>query len=112
MPVPGPGVQLTYPPRSHPSRMYRTLRLCSSGGGFEAIPDPPRKVDLSRIRVALEADGLPVVDARVMLIAGTDPEVTISQNGRLLFKTSDSAAADRAFARLLPLLEGTPDGPA
>jgi hypothetical protein len=85
--------------------MYRTLRICSSGGGFEAVPDPPRKLDLQRVRVALEQGGEPVVDARVMLIAGKDPEVTISQNGRLLFKTSDPKAADRAFARLLPIIE-------
>ena len=86
--------------------MYRTLRLCSSGGGFEAVPDPPRRLDLRQVRAALEKDGLRVVDARVMLIAGSDPEVTISQNGRLLFKTADSKTADRAFARLLPVIEG------
>ncbi len=86
--------------------MYRTLRLCSSGGGFEALPDPPRRLDLRRVRAALEGDGLSVVDARVMLIAGTDPEVTISQTGRLLFKTSDPKKADRTFARLLPVIEG------
>jgi hypothetical protein len=86
--------------------MYRTLRLCSSGGGFEAVPEPPRRLDLAKVRAALEQDGLTVVDARVMLIAGSDPEVTISRNGRLLFKTSDAALADRMFARLLPVLEG------
>ncbi|MCI4373110.1 MAG: hypothetical protein L3K02_05650 [Thermoplasmata archaeon] len=85
--------------------MYRRLRLCSSGGGFEAIPDPPRRVDLARVRAALEKEGVRVVDARVMLIAGSDPEITISQNGRLLFKTADPDAADRAFARLLPAIE-------
>ena len=85
--------------------MYRTVKLCSNGGGFEAVPDPPRRLDLARVRSALETEGIRVVDARVMLIAGSDPEVTISQNGRLLFKTSDFAAADRAFARFLPVLE-------
>jgi len=62
------------------------------------------------VRAALERNGLRVVDARVMLIAGSDPEVTISQNGRLLFKTSDPKTADRAFARLLPVIEGASDG--
>jgi hypothetical protein len=90
--------------------MYRTLKLCSNGGGFEAIPDPPRRLDLRRVREALERDGLTVVDARVMLIAGSDPEVTISQNGRLLFKTADSRSADRAFARLLPVIEAASEG--
>jgi hypothetical protein len=85
--------------------MYRTLRLCSSGGGFEAIPDPPVRLDLARLREALVREGMRVVDARVMLIAGADPEVTISRNGRLLFKTPDPKVADRAFDRLRPLLD-------
>ncbi len=85
--------------------MYRTLRLCSSGGGFEALPDPPRPLNLGRVRAALEAAGVSVIDARVMLIASLETEVTISRAGRLLFKTADPAAADRAFARLRPLLE-------
>jgi hypothetical protein len=63
-------------------------------------------LDLGRLRQALEGAGVPVVDARVMLIAQLDPEVTISRNGRILFKTPDSAAADRAFQRLRPWLEG------
>ncbi|HXQ49135.1 MAG TPA: hypothetical protein VN842_05110 [Thermoplasmata archaeon] len=89
--------------------MYRTLRLCSSGGGFEAVPDSPRRLDLRRVRAALEQEGWRVVDARVMLIAQSDPEVTISQNGRLLFKTSDPKVADRVFLRLLPVIEGAGD---
>ena len=46
-----------------------------------------------------------VVDARVMLIAALDLEVTISRSGRLLFKTRDPAAAERAFLRLRSLLD-------
>ncbi len=84
--------------------MYRTLRLCASGGGFEALPETPRTVDLKRVRAALEAARVPVIDARVMLIATLEVEVTISRAGRLLFKTADPAAADRAFAWLRPLL--------
>jgi hypothetical protein len=85
--------------------MYRKLRLCSNNGGYEAIPNPPIRLDLSKARRALEAVGVAVVDARVMLIAATDPEVTISQSGRLLFKTQDPAAAERAFQRLQTLLD-------
>ncbi len=84
--------------------MYRKLRLCSNSGAYEAIPDPPRPLDLVRVRHALEQEGIAVVDARVMLIVGLDPEVTISRNGRLLFKTRDPAAAERAFDRLQQLL--------
>ncbi len=85
--------------------MYRKLKLCSGSGGFEALPEPPQPLDLRRARTALEAAGVAVVDARVMLIAALDPEVTLSRNGRLLFKTRDAAAAERAFVRLRTLLD-------
>ena len=84
--------------------MYRKLRLCSNSGAYEAIPDPPSPLDLVRVRHALEREGIAVVDARVMLIVGLDPEVTISRQGRLLFKTRDAAAAERAFERLQKVL--------
>jgi len=88
-----------------PASMYRKLKLCSNNGGYEAIPDPPLRLDLALAREALEREGIAVVDARVMLLAATDPEATISRSGRLLFKTRDPAAAERAFARLRRLLD-------
>ncbi|MGP8072141.1 MAG: hypothetical protein ACLPZM_03305 [Thermoplasmata archaeon] len=88
--------------------MYRTLRLCTSGGGFEAVPDPPRRLDLVRIRAVLEHDGVSVVDARVMLIATLGSETTISRTGRVLIKTDDPAQAERVFRKLRPLLEEDP----
>ena len=84
--------------------MYRKLRLCSDGGGYEAIPEPPRPLDLIRVRHALEREGIAVVDARVMLIVGLTPEVTVSRSGRLLFKTRDPEAAERSLARLRTIL--------
>jgi hypothetical protein len=84
--------------------MYRRLRVCSNGGGYEAVPNPPVRLNLADARRRLEAEGLAVVDARVMLIAGTDPETTISGNCRLLFKTRDPAAAERTFEQLRALL--------
>jgi hypothetical protein len=84
--------------------MYRHLRLCSNNGGYEAIPEPPYPLDLPRVKAVLEREGIPVVDARVMLIASLDPEVTISRAGRLLFKTPDARAAEAAFGRLRSLL--------
>jgi hypothetical protein len=83
--------------------MYRPLRICSNGGGFEALPEHRRTLDLGRVRRALESAGIAVVDARVMLIASLDPEVTISRSGRLLFKTGDERAARDAMDRLLDL---------
>ena len=80
------------------------MRICSNNGAYEALPEPPRPLDLKAVRGVLERDGIAVVDARVMLIAALDPEVTISRSGRLLFKTRDLAAAERAFERLRGLL--------
>ncbi len=84
---------------------YYSLRLCSGGGAFEAIPSPRRSLDLPGIRARLEAGHVPVVDARVMLIVQLEREVTVSRDGRLLFKTRDAAEADRLYRRLQPLLE-------
>jgi len=92
------------PPGGSP---YRHLRICSGGGGFEAIPVRPVRLDLPEVRRQLELRRVPVVDARVMLIATWEIEVTLSQAGRILFKTRDEAAAARAFGRLLPLIEPT-----
>jgi hypothetical protein len=80
--------------------LYRKLRLCSGGGGIEAVPDGVLRLDLAEIRAALNDHGIPVIDARVMLIAKTDPEVTIARTGRLLFKTADASAAERTLERL------------
>lgn len=49
-----------------------------------------------------------MVDARVMLIVGMDPEVTIARTGRLLFKTADPAAAAHAFEQLRAWVELPP----
>lgn len=83
--------------------MYRALRLCSHGGGFEAIPDPPRTLDLRAVRASLEKAGIEVLDVRVMLLARLPPEVTISRSGRLLFKTPDEQLAREGFERLMDL---------
>ncbi len=82
---------------------YLALRLCSNGGGFEAIPERPVTLDLPGIRAALEANGEPVVDARVLLIAGTSPEITVARSGRILVKTRDAEAAAAALARFFAL---------
>jgi len=83
---------------------YRTLRLCSNGGGYEALPDRRASLDLPRYRRTLEAAGRTVIDARVMLIVQLPPEVTITRGGRFLFKTRDPERARAALAQLLDLL--------
>lgn len=84
---------------------YHTLRLCASRGAFEAIPDPPRRLDLTQLKAQLEASGIPVVDARVMLIARMESEVTFGRDGRVLIKSQDPVAAGKLFASLKGLLE-------
>ncbi len=91
-------------PRTGAPVRYRALRLCSNGGGFEAVPDRRAALDLTRFRRTLEASGIPVLDARVMLIVRLPLEVTISQGGRFLFKTRDPERAREAFVQLAGLL--------
>jgi hypothetical protein len=96
------------PPAPHvppTASRYRQLRVCSGGGGFEAVPTGSVSLDLTAVRTALERQGVDVVDARVILIASLEVEVTVSRAGRLLFKTRDMEAAARAFERLRPLVD-------
>ena len=93
--------------------MYRRLRLCSNRGGYEAIAEPAQPIELGEAKLRLEAQGWPVVDARVLLIVRLDIEVTISRAGRLLFKTQDPRRAEQTFERLrsiltLPAMEKSP----
>jgi hypothetical protein len=84
---------------------YTTLRLCSGRAAYEAIPHPRLSLDLARIRRRLEAEGVPVIDARVMLIAQLGREVTIARDGRVLIKSSDGSEAERLFARVRRVVE-------
>lgn len=89
---------------------YHSLRLCAGGGAFEAIPSPRLALDLRRARGTLEANEIPVVDARVMLIAQLQQEVTLSRDGRVLIKTRNSEEASEIFQRLRKLLDLPEDG--
>jgi hypothetical protein len=87
---------------------YYSLRLCAGGGAYEAVPAPRLSLDLRRVRSMLESEAVPVVDARVMLIAQLGREVTLSRDGRVLIKTRDPAEAERIFARIRSLLDLPP----
>ena len=89
----------------------RPLTLCSNRGGYEAVPERSTHLDLTGVRTLLESAGIPLVDARVMLIASLEAETTISASGRLLFKTRDGAVAARALAQLRRLLGADPVAP-
>ena len=83
---------------------YRALRLCSGKAAFEAIPEPKLRLDLPAAQQRLERAGRTVVDARVMLILPGAPEITLLRDGRMVFKTTDETAAQRAFEWLRSLL--------
>jgi len=84
--------------------LYETVRLCSGKGSYEALPRRDCTFDLERARHLLESEGIPVIDARVMLIVSTQPEMTVSRNGRILIKTRDPHEAERALDSLLERL--------
>lgn len=84
---------------------YYALRLCAGGGAFEAVPAPRLALDLRRAKGTLESHDIPVVDARVMLIAHVGKEVTLSRDGRVLIKTRDSQEAQSIFERLRTWLD-------
>ncbi len=83
---------------------YETLRLCRGRAAFEAVPEPRLALDLPAARARLEAAGIAVTDARVMLIFALEAEATLSRDGRILIKTSDPKTADAVFRRLDVLL--------
>lgn len=92
---------------------YETLKLCAGRSAFEAVPNPRLTLDLPAVRSRLESEGIPVVDARVMLIIRLAREVTLGRDGRILIKTSDPREADALFARLdrIAGLTGPPQPP-
>ena len=89
---------------------YAPVRLCSGKGAYEAIPEPPAQLDLDRVAHSLEASGSQVTHARVMLIVRSEPEVTLSRDGRILVKTKDPKAAERAVRDVWLRIRGHPAG--
>lgn len=90
---------------------YAPVRLCTGKAAYEAVPQSAARLDLARAARLLEAGGLTVTNARVMLIVGLDPEVTLSVDGRILVKTRDPATANRVIDELWGLLVATTEPP-
>lgn len=76
---------------------YYLLMPCRTTAAFISTLKKSRRVDLGRARRKLEAAGYPVEDLSVMLIIGTDPELTLYASGKTLIKTADAQAARRAI---------------
>lgn len=82
------------------------LRPCATSAGFLATPEKPRSVDMARLKSALVADGYKVVvDARIILIVRKGIESSIYDNGKVLIKTTEKTAAEKAYADLEPHLQ-------
>ena len=81
------------------------LRPCATSAGFTATPDKPRRLDMRRLRDRLKDAGYTVVvDAHVILIVRKDVECSIYSDGKVLLKTTERDAAERAYQDLEPHL--------
>ncbi len=89
---------------------YTTLKLCSGRASFEAVPRPRLSLNLAEVAERLRAKGIPVTDARVMLLVEWETPITLSQDGRVLVKTGDPLIAQQQFERFREVA-GLPDGP-
>lgn len=89
------------------------LRPCSTSAGFTATPQAPLRLDMGRLKESLLRDGYQlVIDARIILIvrkavpgAAQPVESSLYDNGKVLLKTTDRAAAEAAYAGLEPHVE-------
>ena len=82
------------------------LRPCATSAGFTATPERPRRLDMRAVRDRLRAAGYAiVVDAHVILIVRKGVESSVYSDGKVLLKTTDREAAERAYAELEPHLE-------
>jgi hypothetical protein len=81
------------------------LRPCSTSAGFTATPEPQRRIDMDGLKAALLRDGYQVVvDAKIILIVRKGVESSLYDNGKVLLKTTDRAAAEAAYSALEPHL--------
>jgi hypothetical protein len=88
------------------ARIVVLLRPCATSAGFTHTPEPPRRIDMARLKTSLLAAGFQiVVDAKVILIVRMGVESSLYDNGKVLVKTTDRPAAEAAYAQLEPHLQ-------
>lgn len=86
------------------------LRPCATSAGFLATQEHAWRLDMGRLkRDVADAGFHVVVDAKVILIVRRDDghgpvESSLYDNGKVLLKTTDKAAAEAGYAALEPLL--------
>lgn len=76
---------------------YYLLQPCRTTAAFIASLRKARRISLDTARRQLEDAGFAVEDLSVMLIVGTNPELTLYESGKALIKTADEDAARRAI---------------
>jgi hypothetical protein len=80
------------------------LRPCRGAIGFVANPKKNIWLDLGHCVKKLEESGFKVIDAKVMLIAQNDIELTIYKSGKILARTDDDEAAMSAIEKAYEIL--------
>lgn len=84
-------------------RNVALLRPCATSAGFTATPEPQCRVDMVGLkRRLIEAGYAVVVDAKIILIVRKGVESSCYDTGKVLLKTTDRAAAEKAYAELEP----------
>ena len=89
--------RLQVPPRV--AATVTLLRPCATSAGFTATPEPPLKMDMAALKKRLAAAGyVIVVDAKIILIVRHGGvESSLYDNGKVLLKTTDKDAAQKAY---------------
>ena len=76
---------------------YYLLMPCRTTAAFISTLKKARRVNLRTAAERLAKAGYAVEDVSVMLIVGTEPELTLYESGKTLVKTADEVAAKRAI---------------
>lgn len=90
---------------------YYLLMPCKTTAAFISTLKKPKRVNLRNAAERLSQAGYAVEDVSVMLIVGTDPELTLYESGKTLVKTADPDAARHAIDAVYKVLEIGEPGP-
>ena len=80
------------------------LRPCRGIAAYSSIPKKNLRLDLGRCRTRLEKAGYEVIDAKVMLVAKKETDITVYRSGRLLVNTDDKDRARELVEELYRIL--------
>ncbi len=79
---------------------YYLMKPCRTATAFVSTLKKPMRVDLGQAADRLRGAGWSVHDVKVMLIVGSEPELTLYESGKILVKTDDAEAARTAIDRV------------